>query len=87
MEITAKDVKKFVELPAKPEWGLGIIGKVDLRFAYIYFDKSDDNLNKKYYLKDNPLRLAAEQSNPALAKRARLKNQKIKPVEVVHYPI
>lgn len=87
MEITPKDVKKFVELPAKPEWGQGIIGKVDLRFAYVYFDKSNDNLNKKYYLKDNPLRLASNQSNPDLAKRARLKNQKMKPVAVVHYPI
>jgi hypothetical protein len=87
MEITKKDVGKFVELPAKPEWGLGVIGKMDLRFAYILFDKSGDELNKKYYLNDNPLKLAASQSEPALAKRARVKNRKIKPEVVIHRPI
>jgi hypothetical protein len=86
MDISKKDIGKFVELPAKPEWGLGIIGKIDQRFAYIFFDKSDD-LNKKYYLTENPLKLAANQTEPGLAKRARIKNRKIKPVDVVHYPI
>ncbi len=87
MEISKKDVGKIVELPAKPEWGMGIIGKIDLRFAYIFFDKSGDDLNKKYYLGENPLKLAASQSEPALVKRARLKNRKIKPEVVVHHPI
>jgi hypothetical protein len=87
MEISKKDLGKFVELPAKPEWGVGVIGKMDLRFAYIYFDKSGDNLNKKYYLSDNPLKLSSSQSEPALVKRARVKNRKIKPEVVVHSPL
>jgi len=87
MEISKKDVGKIVELPAKPEWGLGVIGKMDLRFAYVLFDKSGDELNKKYYLNDNPLKLATSQSEPALVKRARVKNRKIKPEVVIHRPI
>jgi hypothetical protein len=87
MEISKKDVGKIVELPSKPEWGFGVIGKIDLRFAYVFFDKSGDDLNKKYYLGENPLKIASSQSEPALVKRARVKNRKIKPVDVVHYPI
>jgi hypothetical protein len=87
MEISKKDLGKFVELPAKPEWGLGVIGKMDLRFAYIFFENSGDDLNKKYYLEENPLKLSANQSAPALVKRARVKNRKIKPIVVVHSPL
>ncbi len=78
MEINTKDLGKIVELPVKPEWGMGIIGKMDMRFAYIIFDKSDDGLAKKFYLNENPLKLAANQDEPALVKKARFKNRKIK---------
>jgi hypothetical protein len=87
MEISKKHVGTIVELPSKPDWGFGVIGKIDLRFAYVFFEKSGDDLNKKYYLDENPLKVASSQSEPALVKRARIKNRKIKPVDVIHYPI
>jgi hypothetical protein len=84
MDIAAKDLGKIVELPAKPEWGPGIIGKMDLRFAYIIFKDSEDGPAKKFYLTENPLKWAANQDEPTLVKRARVKNRKIKAKVIIH---
>ena len=83
MEINSKDLGKIVDLSLKPDWGPGIISKMDLRFAYIIFQNAEDGLAKKYFLTENPLRLSANQDEPALVKRARAKNRKIKVKKVV----
>ena len=77
MEIKTEDIGKIVELPARKEWGPGIICKTDIRFVYILFD-TEDSTPKKFFLSDNPLKMAADQNNPALVKRGRVKNRKIK---------
>jgi hypothetical protein len=78
MEITTKDLGKIVDLSLKPDWGPGIISKMDMRFAYIIFDKAEDTSAKKYFLTENPLKLSSNQDVPSLTKRARAKNRKIK---------
>ncbi len=77
MEIKTEDIGKIVELPARKEWGPGIICKTDIRFVYILFD-TEDSTPKKFFLSDNPLKLSANQDQPALVKRGRVKNRKIK---------
>jgi hypothetical protein len=83
MEITIKDLGKIVELPAKKEWGSGIITKTDMRFAHIVF-QGEEGPAKKFFLEDNSLILATNQDVPALVKRGRIKNKKIKPKVVIH---
>jgi hypothetical protein len=78
MEISDRDLGKIVELPARPEWGLGIISKVQNRFAYILFSSPKEKALKKYYRPENPLRLADDQDQPELNKRARAKNKKVR---------
>jgi len=77
MDITLKDLGKIVELPARKEWGSGIICKMDLRCAFIIFD-TEDGPAKRFFLDNNPLKLAANQDEPGLVKRGRMKNRKIK---------
>ena len=79
MEINDNDLGKIVQLPARPEWGMGIINKVQNRFAYILFRDSKEKTPKKYFRSENPLDLAADQDQPDLTKRARAKNKKIRP--------
>ena len=86
MEINTKDLGKIVELAARKEWGPGIIYKTDLRFAYIIFS-TEDGPPKKFFLNENPLKLAANQDEPGLVKKGRAKNRKIKPKVVVHQPL
>jgi hypothetical protein len=86
MEINTKDVGKIVQLEARKEWGSGIIYKTDLRFAYIIF-ATEDGSPKKFFLGENPLKLAANQDEPGLVKKGRAKNKKIKPKVVVHLPL
>lgn len=78
MEIQLKDLGKIVELPVKPDWGPGIISKIENRFALIIFRDTKEKAAKKYLLAENPLKWAANQDDPALTKRARAKNKKIK---------
>ncbi len=78
MQISEKDLGKIVRLPVRPEWGFGIISKVENRFAFILFQTAEDKTPKKYYLAENPLQLAPDQNQPDLTKRARVKNKKIK---------
>ena len=80
MQINETDLGKIVHLPIKPDWGLGIICKVENRFAFILFRDAEDRDPKKYYRVENPLQLAADQQQPDLAKRARAKNKKVKAV-------
>ena len=77
MDITLKDLGKIVELPARKEWGSGIICKMDLRCAFIIFD-AEEGPAKRFFLDNNPLKLAANQDEPGLVKRGRMKNRKIK---------
>ncbi len=77
MEIKTEDIGKIVELPARKEWGPGIICKTDIRFVYILFD-AEDSTPKKFFLSDNPLMMASNQDHPGLVKRGRVKNRKIK---------
>ena len=86
MEMTIKDLGKIVELPARKEWGPGIIYKTDLRFAYIIFN-TEDGPPKKFFLNENPLKMAANQNEPALVKKGRAKNRKIKPKAVIIQPV
>jgi len=85
MEIIEKDLGKIVELPARKEWGPGIIFKMDRRFAHIIFN-TEDGPAKKFLLNENQLKLAANQHEPGLVKKGRIKNRKIKPVVVIHQP-
>jgi hypothetical protein len=78
MQIKAEDIGKIVELPAREAWGPGIICNTDIRFAYIIFD-TEDSTPKKFFLSDNPLKMAKNQDQPGLHKRGRAKNRKIKP--------
>ncbi len=78
MEINDNDLGKIVQLPVRPEWGLGIISKVENRFAYILFRDAGERTAKKYFRSENPLSLAADQDQPDLNKRARSKNKKVK---------
>ena len=80
MQINENDLGKIVQLPVRPEWGLGIISKVQNRFAYILFQSAEDKLAKKYYRVENPLKMAKDQNQPDLNKRARAKNKKVRPV-------
>ena len=82
MDIKDADLGKIVQLPARPEWGLGIISKIEIRFAFILFRDAEDKTPKKYYKAENPLVLSKEQNQPDLIKRARVKNKKIKAVPV-----
>jgi hypothetical protein len=82
MQINESDLGKIVQLTIKPEWGLGIISKVENRFAFIIFRSSEDKTAKKYYRVENPLSLATDQMQPDLTKRARAKNKKVKMVLV-----
>jgi hypothetical protein len=88
MEIKSKHLGKIVDLSLKPEWGPGIISKMDLRFAYIIFKNVEDSVPKRYFMDQNPLELSANQDEPGLVKRARVKNRKIKvkPVAPVLIP-
>jgi hypothetical protein len=79
MEIREMDLGKIVQLPVKPEWGLGIVAKVEHRFAFIIFSGAQEKAAKKYFRIENPLTLAANQDMPELTRRARIKNKKIKP--------
>ena len=83
MIIDTKDLGKIVELPIKPEWGPGIISKLETRFALIIFRDAEEKEPKKYFLSENPLKWAANQDQPDLVKRARIKNRKIKAKVVV----
>lgn len=85
MNIRESDLGKIVQLPIKPDWGLGIISKVEFRFAFIIFRSSEEKTGKKYNRAENPLELASNQDQPDLTKRARAKNKKIK-VKVVAAP-
>ena len=87
MDIKKRDLGKIVEMPVRPEWGAGIIGKMDLRFAYVIFQNADDGTPKKFFLTENPLVVSGNQDQPALVKQARAKNRKIKPKVVVIQPI
>ncbi len=78
MQINESDLGKIVQLPIKPEWGLGIISKVENRFAFIIFRGTEEKTAKTYYRVENPLELAADQEQPDLTKRAYAKNKKIK---------
>lgn len=78
MEIQEKDLGKIVELKVKPEWGPGIIAKLENRFVLVLFKDAKEKTAKKFFLSDNPLKLAANQDEPGLTKRARVKNKKIK---------
>jgi len=80
MEIEEKDLGKIVQLPVKPEWGLGIIIKVENRFAHIQFREVKEKTAKKYFRAGNPLVLAKDQDQPDLVRRGRMKNKKIKVV-------
>jgi hypothetical protein len=82
MEIIEKDLGKIVELPARKEWGSGIIYKMDRRFAHIIFNDEEGDA-KKFSLVENQLKWAANQNEPGLVKKGRVKNRKIKPVVVV----
>ena len=87
MQIDDNDLGKIVQLPVRPEWGMGIISKVQNRFAYILFQGTDEKTAKKYFRFDNPLKMAKDQNHPVLNKRARAKNKKVRalivrPVEV-----
>lgn len=79
MEINDNDLGKIVQLPARPEWGLGIISKVQNRFAFILFRDAGERTAKKYFRSENPLNLAEDQDQPDLNKRARSKNKKVRP--------
>ena len=79
MEINENDLGKIVQLAARPEWGLGIISKVQHRFAFILFRDTDVKAPKKFFRAENPLNLAADQDQPDLNKRARAKNKKVRP--------
>ena len=79
MEIQEKDLGKIVELPIKPEWGPGIITLIDRRFAFIFFRDVPEKTPKKYFRSNSPLVVIADQVQPDLVRRARLKNKKIKP--------
>jgi hypothetical protein len=78
VQINEKDLGKIVQLPVRPEWGPGIISKIENRFAFILFRSAEEKTAKKYYLAENPLKLATDQDQPDLTKRARVKNKKIK---------
>jgi hypothetical protein len=78
MEISETDLGKIVQLPVKPEWGLGIISKVENRFAFIIFRDAEEKAAKKYFRIENPLLLSPDQEQPDLTKRARAKNKKVK---------
>lgn len=78
MHINEVDLGKIVQLPAKPEWGLGIITKLENRFAFIIFRDTQEKAPKKYFRVENPLTLAENQDQPDLVQRARVKNKKIK---------
>ena len=80
MEINENDLGKIVQLSLKPEWGLGIIHKVQNRFAYVLFRDSKEKTPKKYSRAANPLNFAEDQDQPDLTKRARAKNKNIRPV-------
>jgi hypothetical protein len=82
MEISQKDLGKIVHLPARKEWGSGIICKMDMRCVYVLFDTAEGPA-KKFFMTNNPLKLAANQDQPHLVKRGRMKNRKIKvPVKI-----
>ncbi len=87
MQINEADLGKIVQLPVKPEWGLGIISKVENRFALILFRDTGDKTAKKFYRAENNLKLAPDQEQPDLHKRARAKNKKIKVKKVVARPV
>jgi hypothetical protein len=78
MLISEVDLGKIVQLPVKPEWGLGIISKIENRFAFILFRDTEEKTAKKYFRIENPLKLASDQDQPDLNKRARAKNKKVK---------
>jgi len=78
MQINEVDLGKIVQLPAKPEWGLGIVTKLENRFAFIIFRDAQEKAAKKYFRIENPLTLAENQDQPDLVQRARIKNKKIK---------
>lgn len=79
MEINDNDLGKIVQLPSRPEWGLGIVSKVQHRFAYVLFRDTEIKAPKKFFRFENPLGLAADQDQPDLNKRARAKNKKVRP--------
>lgn len=62
MEIKEKDLGKVVQLPVRPEWGPGIITKIENRFAHIRFKDAEEKTAKKYLRAGNPLILAKDQS-------------------------
>lgn len=78
MEIEEKDLGKIVQLPVRPEWGLGIIAKIEHRFAHIQFQGTKEKGAKKYFRTGNPLVLSKDQNQPELTRRARSKNKKIR---------
>ena len=78
MEIEEKDLGKIVQLPVRPEWGPGIIAKIENRFAFIFFREVREKTGKKYSRAGNPLVLAKDQDQPDLVLKARSKNKKIK---------
>lgn len=80
MEINDNDLGKIVQLAPKPEWGLGIINKIQNRFAYVLFRDSKERAPKKFSRSVNPLNFAEDQDQPDLTKMARAKNKKIRPV-------
>lgn len=79
MQINDVDLGKIVQLPVRPEWGLGIISKIESRFAYILFRSTEEKTAKKYFRSENPLTLAKDQDQLDLNKRARAKNKKVRP--------
>ena len=66
MKITEQDLGKLVELPVKPDWGPGIILSIDNGHAQIHFRDCPDQGPKKYRVDENPLVLAAVQTDPRL---------------------
>jgi len=78
MLINENDLGKIVQLPARPEWGLGVISKVQNRLTYIQFQGTEDKAAKKYFRTENPLKLAANQDRSAF-KRARVLKKKVRP--------
>ena len=42
MQINEKDLGKIVQLPVRPEWGPGIISKIENRFASILFRSAEE---------------------------------------------
>jgi len=82
MKIEKSDLGKIVELPIKPEWGPGIISKVENRFAFIKFRNAEDRTAKRYFLRENPLEWSANQDRSSVHKRSGGRTKKAKSAEV-----